>query len=150
MELEDPAGAIFSNSNSQLDIYDSSFINNSAISSGGAIFINGASDIYIENSEFTDNSALSSGDAIYVNGANANLTIADSIFTNNDVESRGDVNFIVSDFSHLENAINVVDDELVLDSDVTMTDAEADKYKDGITINKDITINAKGHTIDAN
>ena len=144
------AGAIFSNSNSQLDIYDSSFINNSAISSGGAIFINGASDIYIENSEFTDNSALSSGDAIYVNGANANLTIADSIFTNNDVESRGDVNFIVSDFSHLENAINVVDDELVLDSDVTMTDAEADKYKDGITINKDITINAKGHTIDAN
>ncbi|WP_273475760.1 beta strand repeat-containing protein [Methanobrevibacter woesei] len=144
------AGAIFSNSNSQLDIYDSSFINNSAISSGGAIFINGASDIYIENSEFTDNSALSSGDAIYVNGANANLTIADSIFTNNDVESRGDVNFIVSDFSHLENAINAVDDELVLDSDVTMTDAEADKYKDGITINKDITINAKGHTIDAN
>ena len=143
------AGAIFSNSNSQLDIYDSSFINNSAISSGGAIFINGASDIYIENSEFTDNSALSSGDAIYVNGANANLTIADSMFTNNDVESRGDVNFIVSDFSHLENAINAVDDELVLDSDVTMTDAEADKYKDGITINKDITIDAKGHTIDA-
>ena len=143
------SGAIFSNSNSQLDIYDSSFINNSAISSGGAIFINGASDIYIENSEFTDNSALSSGDAIYVNGANANLTIADSIFTNNNVESRGDVNFIVSDFTHLENAINAVDDELILDSDVTMTDAEADKYKDGITINKDITIDVKGHTIDA-
>ncbi|MCI7290851.1 MAG: hypothetical protein MR504_01470, partial [Methanobrevibacter woesei] len=143
------SGAIFSNSNSQLEIYDSSFINNSAISSGGAIFINGASDIYIENSEFTDNSALSSGDAIYVNGANANLTIADSIFTNNNVESRGDVNFIVSDFTHLENAINAVDDELVLDSDVTMTDAEADRYTNGITINKDITIDAKGHTIDA-
>ena len=143
------SGAIFSNSNSQLEIYDSSFINNSAISSGGAIFINGASDIYIENSEFTDNSALSSGDAIYVNGANANLTIADSIFTNNDVESRGDVNFIVSDFTHLENAINAVDDELVLDSDVTMTDDDSDKYANGITINKDITIDAKGHTIDA-
>ena len=143
------AGAIFSNSNSQLDIYDSSFINNSAISSGGAIFINGASDIYIENSEFTDNSALSSGDAIYVNGANANLTIADSIFTNNDVESRGDVNFIVSNFTNLENAINAVDDELVLDSDVTMSDDDSDKYANGITINKDITIDAKGHTIDA-
>jgi predicted outer membrane repeat protein len=143
------AGAIFSNSNSQLDIYDSSFINNSAISSGGAIFINGASDIYIENSEFTDNSALSSGDAIYVNGANANLTIADSIFTNNNVESRGDVNFIVSNFTNLENAINAVDDELVLDSDVTMSDDDSDKYANGITINKDITIDAKGHTIDA-
>ena len=143
------AGAIFSNSNSQLEIYDSSFVNNSAISSGGAIFINGASDIYIENSEFTDNSALSSGDAIYVNGANANLTIADSIFTNNNVESRGDVNFIVSNFTNLENAINAVDDELVLDSDVTMSDDDSDKYANGITINKDITIDAKGHTIDA-
>ena len=143
------AGAIFSNSNSQLEIYDSSFVNNSAISSGGAIFINGASDIYIENSEFTDNSALSSGDAIYVNGANANLIIADSIFTNNNVESRGDVNFIVSNFTNLENAINAVDDELVLDSDVTMSDDDSDKYANGITINKDITIDAKGHTIDA-
>ena len=39
------------------------------------------------------------------------------------------MSFIVSDFTHLESAINAVDDELVLDSDVTMTDAEADKYK---------------------
>ena len=131
-------GAVY-NSNAYMTIDNSSFINNS----GEAIHANG--ELNITNTEFINNTDRNS---VYITDS-ANVTISDSLFVNTEIRQGENVSFIVSDFTHLENAINVVDDELVLDSDVTMTDAEADKYKDGITINKDITIDAKGHTIDA-
>ena len=132
-------GAVY-NSNAYMTIDNSSFINNS----GEAIHANG--ELNITNTEFINNTDRNS---VYITDS-ANVTISDSLFVNTEIRQGKNVSFIVSDFTHLESAINAVDDELVLDSDVTMTDAEADKYKDGITINKDITIDAKGHTIDAN
>ncbi|MCI7291995.1 MAG: hypothetical protein MR504_07370 [Methanobrevibacter woesei] len=131
-------GAVY-NSNAYMTIDNSSFINNS----GEAIHANG--EVNITNTEFINNTDRNS---VYITDS-ANVTISNSLFVNTEIRQGKNVSFIVSDFTHLENAINVVDDELVLDSDVTMTDDEADKYKDGITINKDITIDAKGHTIDA-
>ena len=49
----------------------------------------------------------------------------------------------------MQNAIDLVDGILTLDSDIAMTDDEAANFKDGVVINKNIVIDGKGHTIDA-
>ena len=49
----------------------------------------------------------------------------------------------------MQNAINLVDGILTLDSDIAMTDDEAAGFVDGVAINKNIRIDGKGHTISA-
>ena len=49
----------------------------------------------------------------------------------------------------MQNAIDLVDGILTLDSDIAMTDDEAAGFVGGVAINKDIVIDGKGHTIDA-
>uniref|UniRef100_UPI0026DEE828 hypothetical protein n=1 Tax=Methanobrevibacter woesei TaxID=190976 RepID=UPI0026DEE828 len=50
----------------------------------------------------------------------------------------------------LETAISQSNGTLILNSDVTKDSSEFDKYKDGIVINKNITIIGNGFTINAN
>ena len=49
----------------------------------------------------------------------------------------------------MQNAIDLVDGILTLDSDIAMTDDEAAGFVGGVAINKNIRIDGKGHTIDA-
>ena len=49
----------------------------------------------------------------------------------------------------MQNAIDLVDGILTLDSDIAMTDDEAAGFVNGVAINKNIRIDGKGHTIDA-
>ena len=49
----------------------------------------------------------------------------------------------------MQNAIDLVDGILTLDSDIAMTDDEAANFVNGVIINKNIRIDGKGHTIDA-
>ena len=49
----------------------------------------------------------------------------------------------------MQNAIDLVDGILTLDSDIAMTDDEAAGFVNGVAINKDIVIDGKGHTISA-
>ena len=49
----------------------------------------------------------------------------------------------------MQNAIDLVDGILTLDSDIVMTDDEAAGFVGGVAINKDIVIDGKGHTISA-
>ena len=55
----------------------------------------------------------------------------------------------IETFTDLQNAINLVDGILTLDSDIAMTDDEAAGFVDGVAINKNIRIDGKGHTISA-
>ena len=50
----------------------------------------------------------------------------------------------------METAISQSNGTLILNSDVTKDSSEFDKYKDGIVINKNITIIGNGFTINAN
>ena len=49
----------------------------------------------------------------------------------------------------MQNAIDLVDGILTLDSDIAMTDDEAAGFVNGVAINKNIRIDGKGHTISA-
>ena len=49
----------------------------------------------------------------------------------------------------MQNAIDLVDGILTLDSDIAMTDDETAGFVNGVAINKNIRIDGKGHTIDA-
>ena len=49
----------------------------------------------------------------------------------------------------MQNAINLVDGILTLDSDIAMTDDESAGFVGGVAINKNIRIDGKGHTISA-
>ena len=128
------------------------FINNTATNQGGAISVTGTRGnaiLDIKNSIFTNNSAKE-GSAIY---NEYTLTIdADSTFTNNRIYSyyRGTLNMgEIKTFTDLQNAIDLVDGILTLDSDIAMTDDEAANFVNGVIINKNIRIDGKGHTIDA-
>ena len=84
------------------------------------------------------------------------LTVKGSTFINNTpntifnwVGDGGNLNLNIRTFTDLQNAIGLVTGTLTLNQNVAMTAKEAADFTNGITINKDITIDGKGHTIDA-
>ena len=129
------------------------FINNTASNQGGAVYEGGKTGkatLDIKNSIFTNNSAKKEGSAIY-SGYTLNID-DDTTFTNNMVYMyyTGTLNIgEIKTFTDLQNAIDLVDGILTLDSDIAMTDDEAAGFVNGVAINKNIRIDGKGHTIDA-
>ena len=129
-----------------VSINNSSFVGNKA-PVAGAIFTN--VDSKITNSNFINNSAAKIGGAI----CNVNdLTVENSKFVNNTpqaIHNSKELHLGIETFADLQNAIDLVDGILTLDSDIAMTDDEAAGFVNGVAINKDIVIDGKGHTIDA-
>ena len=129
-----------------VSINNSSFVGNKA-PVAGAIFTN--VDSKITNSNFINNSAAKIGGAI----CNVNdLTVENSKFINNTpqaIHNSKELHLGIETFTDLQNAIDLVDGILTLDSDIAMTDDEAAGFVGGVAINKDIVIDGKGHTIDA-
>ena len=138
-----------------IKITNSKFINNSADKEGGAIDINtlnGNSKVTISGSKFINNSAPLGGAILNIK----DLTVKGSTFINNTpntifngVGAGGNLNLNIRTFTDLQNAIGLVTGTLTLNQNVAMTAKEAADFTNGITINKDITIDGKGHTIDA-
>ena len=129
-----------------VSINNSSFVGNKA-PVAGAIFTN--VDSKITNSNFINNSAAKIGGAI----CNVNdLTVENSKFVNNTpqaIHNSKELHLGIETFTDLQNAIDLVDGILTLDSDIAMTDDEAAGFVNGVAINKNIRIDGKGHTIDA-
>ena len=138
-----------------IKITNSKFINNSADEEGGAIDINalnGNPKVTISGSKFINNSAPLGGAILNIK----DLTVKGSTFINNTpntifnwVGDGGNLNLNIRTFTDLQNAIGLVTGTLTLNQNVAMTAKEAADFTNGITINKDITIDGKGHTIDA-
>ena len=138
-----------------IKITNSKFINNSADVEGGAIDINalnGNPKVTISGSKFINNSAPLGGGILNIK----DLTVKGSTFINNTpntifnwVGDGGNLNLNIRTFTDLQNAIGLVTGTLTLNQNVAMTAKEAADFTNGITINKDITIDGKGHTIDA-
>ena len=138
-----------------IKITNSKFINNSADVEGGAIDINalnGNPKVTISGSKFINNSAPLGGAILNIK----DLTVKGSTFINNTpntifnwVGDGGNLNLNIRTFTDLQNAIGLVTGTLTLNQNVAMTAKEAANFTNGITINKDITIDGKGHTIDA-
>ena len=138
-----------------IKITNSKFINNSADVEGGAIDINtlnGNPKVTISGSKFINNSAPLGGAILNIK----DLTVKESTFINNTpntifngVSAGGNLNLNIRTFTDLQNAIGLVTGTLTLNQNIAMTAKEAANFTNGITINKDITIDGKGHTIDA-
>ena len=138
-----------------IKITNSKFINNSADEEGGAIDINalnGNPKVTISGSKFINNSAPLGGAILNIK----DLTVKGSTFINNTpntifnwVGAGGNLNLNIRTFTDLQNAIGLVTGTLTLNQNVALTTKEAANFTNGITINKDITIDGKGHTIDA-
>ena len=138
-----------------IKIINSKFINNSADVEGGAIDINAANGnpkVTISSSNFINNSAPVGGAICNVH----DLTVKGSTFINNTpntifnwVGAGGNLNLNIRTFTDLQNAIGLVTGTLTLNQNIAMTAKEAADFTNGITINKDIVIDGKGHTIDA-
>ena len=138
-----------------IKITNSKFINNSADVEGGAIDINalnGNPKVTISGSKFINNSAPLGGAILNIK----DLTVKGSTFINNTpntifnwVGAGGNLNLNIRTFTDLQNAIGLVTGTLTLNQNVAMTAKEAADFTNGITVNKDITIDGKGHTIDA-
>ncbi|MGV8132909.1 MAG: hypothetical protein ACP5OI_05240, partial [Methanobrevibacter sp.] len=138
-----------------IKITNSKFINNSADVEGGAIDINtlnGNLKVTISGSKFINNSAPLGGAILNIK----DLTVKGSTFINNTpntifnwVGDGGNLNLNIRTFTDLQNAIGLVTGTITLNQNVAMTAKEAADFTNGITINKDITIDGKGHTIDA-
>ena len=80
------------------------------------------------------------------------VTVENSKFVNNTpqaIHNSKELHLGIETFTDLQNAIDLVDGILTLDSDIAMTDDEAAGFVGGVAINKDIVIDGKGHTIDA-
>ena len=138
-----------------IKITNSKFINNSADVEGGAIDINalnGNPKVTISGSKFINNSAPRGGAILNIK----DLTVKESTFINNTpntifnwIGAGGNLNLNIRTFTDLQNAIGLVTGTLTLNQNIAMTAKEAADFTNGITINKDITIDGKGHTIDA-
>ena len=138
-----------------IKITNSKFINNSADVEGGAIDINtlnGNPKVTISGSKFINNSAPLGGAILNIK----DLTVKGSTFINNTpntifngVGAGGNLNLNIRTFTDLQNAIGLVTGTLTLNQNIAMTAKEAANFTNGITINKDITIDGKGHIIDA-
>ena len=133
-------------------ITGSNFTNNKA-QYGGAIYIC-EGNIAISDSLFVNNSADVEGGAIDIDSAinNPVVTVENSKFVNNTpqaIHNSKELHLGIETFTDLQNAIDLVDGILTLDSDIAMTDDEAAGFVGGVAINKDIVIDGKGHTISA-
>ena len=138
-----------------IKITNSKFINNSADEEGGAIDINalnGNPKVTISGSKFINNSAPRGGAILNIK----DLTVKGSTFINNTPNTifngagaGGNLNLNIRTFTDLQNAIGLVTGTLTLNQNIAMTAKEAADFTNGITINKDIVIDGKGHTIDA-
>ena len=133
-------------------ITGSNFTNNKA-QYGGAIYIC-EGNIAISDSLFENNSADVEGGAIDIDSAinNPVVTVENSKFVNNTpqaIHNSKELHLGIETFTDLQNAIDLVDGILTLDSDIAMTDDEAAGFVNGVAINKDIVIDGKGHTISA-
>ena len=130
------------------------FINNTATNQGGAIYEGGKTGkatLDIKNSTFTNNSAKKEGSAIY-NGYTLNID-DDTTFTNNMVYMyyTGTLNISeIKTFTDLQKAINMVEGDIHLSSNVTMLDSEADKFVNGIVVDYLVNLKCDGFTINAN
>ena len=130
------------------------FINNTATNQGGAIYEGGKTGkatLDIKNSTFTNNSAKKEGSAIY-NGYTLNID-DDTTFTNNMVYMyyTGTLNIgEIKTFTDLQNAINMVEGDIRLNSNVTMLASEADKFVNGIVVDHLVNLKCDGFTINAN
>ena len=130
------------------------FINNTATNQGGAIYEGGKTGkatLDIKNSTFTNNSAKKEGSAIY-NGYTLNID-DDTTFTNNMVYMyyNGTLNIgEIKTFTDLQNAINMVEGDIRLNSNVTMLASEADKFVNGIVVDHLVNLKCDGFTINAN
>ena len=130
------------------------FINNTATNQGGAIYEGGKTGkatLDIKNSTFANNSAKKEGSAIY-NGYTLNID-DDTTFTNNMVYMyyTGTLNIgEIKTFTDLQNAINMVEGDIHLSSNVTMLDSEADKFVNGIVVDHLVNLKCDGFTINAN
>ena len=138
-----------------IKITNSKFINNSADVEGGAIDINtlnGNLKVTISGSKFINNSAPLGGAILNIK----DLTVKGSTFINNTPNTifnwagaGGNLNLNIKTFTDLQNAIGLVTGTLTLNQNIAMTAKEAANFTNGITINKYIAIDGKGHTIDA-
>ena len=129
------------------------FINNTASNQGGAVYEGGTTGnaiLDIKNSIFTNNSAKE-GSAIY---NEYTLTIdADSTFTNNRIYMyyTGTLNIgEIKTFTDLQKAINMVEGDIYLSSNVTMLASEADNFVNGIVVDHLVNLKCDGFTINAN
>ena len=129
------------------------FINNTATNQGGAIYEGGKigkATLDIKNSIFTNNSAKK-GSAIY-SGYTLNID-DDTTFTNNMVYMyyTGTLNIgEIKTFTDLQNAINMVEGDIYLSSNVTMLASEADNFVNGIVVDHLVNLKCDGFTINAN
>ena len=129
------------------------FINNTASNQGGAVYEGGKTGkatLDIKNSIFTNNSAKK-GSAIY-SGYTLNID-DDTTFTNNMVYMyyTGTLNIgEIKTFSDLQKAINMVEGDIHLSSNVTMLASEADNFVNGIVVDHLVNLKCDGFTINAN
>ena len=130
------------------------FINNTASNQGGAVYESGKTGkatLDIKNSTFTNNSAKKEGSAIY-SGDNLNID-DDTTFTNNMVYMyyTGTLNIgEIKTFTDLQKAINMVEGDIHLSSNVTMLASEADNFVNGIVVDHLVNLKCDGFTINAN
>ena len=117
-------GAIY-NTGHNISIINSTFINNTALEKGGAIY--NEMEITISNSKFVDNTSPEG-------------TIYNDCVLNYDIET----------FNDLQNAINIISGTINLNSNITMTNNEASKFRNGIVVNKSINIDCGQYTINGN
>jgi CSLREA domain-containing protein/uncharacterized repeat protein (TIGR01451 family) len=105
------AGAFFTfDSDSAVNIFNSTFNNNSGLSNGGALFANGPTNV--SNSTFSMNDAFSGG-AIYIGSVAGELTIKNSTISDNSATSTGSGirNLMTLNFSNniIANGLNSSD-----------------------------------------
>ena len=130
------------------------FINNTASNQGGAVYEGGKTGkatLDIKNSTFTNNSAKKEGSAIY-SGYTLNID-DDTTFTNNTVYMyyTGTLNIgEIKTFTDLQKAINMVEGDIHLSSNVTMLASEADNFVNGIVVDHLVNLKCDGFTINAN
>ena len=130
------------------------FINNTASNQGGAVYEGGKigkATLDIKNSTFTNNSAKKEGSAIY-SGYTLNID-DDTTFTNNMVYMyyTGTLNIgEIKTFTDLQKAINMVEGDIHLSSNVTMLASEADNFVNGIVVDHLVNLKCDGFTINAN
>ena len=130
------------------------FINNTASNQGGAVYEGGKTGkatLDIKNSIFTNNSAKKEGSAIY-SGYTLNID-DDTTFTNNMVYMyyTGTLNIgEIKTFTDLQKAINMVEGDIYLSSNVTMLASEADNFVNGIVVDHLVNLKCDGFTINAN
>ena len=166
-------GAIYIEGNNIL-VNNCNFSNNAALLNGGAISINWANNVTVSNSRFKNNSAQYNGGAIEWNGKKANISYSEfennspnDLFLNVDafiINSTFDSPSSIDDWYNAtyvnvtfryDNSFEELSDRiantpeggvLVLDRDYLYTNGS----NKGILINKTITIDGNGHTLNGN